>query len=199
MLTIPRISSLVSVSLLVAGAAFAQSTATSANTTMGTNPNPPATQTAPGNMMNSGSSGGDSGKMGGKMGGNMAAGSMSGGKSMHHRMRSHSGGAKGRVWNDTTRLEALLTDAQTNVSVNGDTWKKVANEANSLANRVYMHASGNATARSAARDLRTHVRELHKAAMAGDAAGVRTHASMALPYAHKLVDWSTPAGGSHGM
>lgn len=195
MLTIPRISSLVSVSLLVAGAAFAQSTATSANTTMGTNPNPPATQTAPGNMMNSGSSGGDTGKMGGKMG----AGSMSGGKSMHHRMRSHSGGAKGSVWNDTTRLEALLTDAQTNVSVNGDTWKKVANEANSLANRVYMHASGNATARSAARDLRTHVRELHKAAMAGDAAGVRTHASMALPYAHKLVDWSTPAGGSHGM
>jgi hypothetical protein len=199
MLTMPRISSLVSVSLLVAGAAFAQSTATSANTTMGTNPNPPATQTAPGKMMNSGSSGGDNGKTGGKMGGNMAAGSMSGGKSMHHRMRSHSGGAKGSVWNDTTRLEALLTDAQTNASVSGDAWKKVANEANSLASRVYVHASGNATARSAARDLRTHVRELHTAAMAGDAAGVRTHASMALPYAHKLVDWSTPAGGAHGM
>src|SRR5476649_2520822 len=141
MLTMPRISSLLSVSLLVAGAAVAQSTATSANTTMGTNPNPPATQTAPGKMMNSGSSGGYSGKMGGKMDGNMAAGSMSGGKSMHHRMRSHSGGAKGSVWNDTTRLEALLTDAQTNASVSGDAWKKVANEANSLASRVYVHAS----------------------------------------------------------
>lgn len=229
MLTMPRISLLVAASLLVAGSAFAQSTATSANTTMGTNPNPPgqtkggsmsgqhkrgtadashpghsstggmqSTTTAPGNMMNSGamSSGDDSGMMSKDT---MSGGKMSGGKSMHHRSMMSHAGSKSSVWTDTTRLEALLTDAQTNVNVSPAAWKVVGNEANMLANRIYAHSSGNATARSAARDLRTHVREMHSAAMAGDAAGVRTHASMALPFADKLVDWSMPAGGSKGM
>jgi hypothetical protein len=212
MLIMPRISSLVAASLLIAGTALAQSTATAAIETMGTNPNPPgqsksgstamkhkrirndasqSTATAPGTMTSS-SSTGSSGR--GAMGG------MTAGAGMHHKStRSHSGSNKGSVWNDATRLEALLTDAQTNVNVDGNSWKRVGNEANALADRIYAHASGNPTARSAAGDLRTHVRELRGAAMKGDAAGVRTHAGLALPYAYKLVDWSTPAAGSKRM
>ena len=202
MLTMPRVSALVAASLLVAGTALAQSTATAAIETMGTNPNPPgqakggstamkhkrtrndasqSTTTAPGTMTNS------------------SSGTSAGGGMHHKSTRSHSGSSKGSVWNDTTRLEALLTDAQTNVNVDGNSWKRVGNEANALAERIYAHASGNPTARSAARDLRTHVRELRGAAMKGDAAGVRTHAGLALPYAYKLVDWSTPAAGSKRM
>jgi hypothetical protein len=181
MLTMPRISSLVAASLLIAGSALAQSTATSANTTMGTNPNPPgsmqSTTTAPGKMMNSSTAG----------------------ATAHHHRRSRSGTGKRIIWTDTTRLEALLTDAQTNVTVSADAWKRVGNEASALADRIYSHASGNAESRPAARDLRKHVHEMQAAAMAGDAAGVRTHAGMALPYAYKLVDWSTPAANSTGM
>jgi hypothetical protein len=186
MLTMPRIFSLSAACLLIAGSALAQSTATSANTTMGTNPNPPgsaggstqSSTTAPGNM--------SSGKAG---------------EAEHHHHRSHARAGTGKriIWTDTTRLEALLTDAQTNVSVSADAWKKVGNEAGVLANRIYSHASGNAESRPVARDLRKHVREMQAAAMTGDAAGVRTHAGMALPYAYKLVDWSTPAGNSSGM
>lgn len=98
---------------------------------------------------------------------------------------------KTRVANDATRLSALLHDAQTTVSVNADVWKTVANEANSLANRIYGETSGNATARAAAKELRTHVRQFREAAMKGDAAGARDHANQAMEFVNKLVDWAT--------
>ena len=98
--------------------------------------------------------------------------------------------AKTRVWNDTTRLAGLLQDAQTNVTVSATVWTTVANEANALANRIYGSTGGNRTAHKAATELRAHVRELRKAAMAGDAAGVRTHASQAMPFATQLIEWS---------
>ena len=72
---------------------------------------------------------------------------------------------KTRVYNDATSLAALLNDAQTPVTISADYWKTIANEANSLANRLYGATSGNATARAAARDLRTHVQEFRKAAL----------------------------------
>ena len=97
---------------------------------------------------------------------------------------------KTRVQNDATRLAGLLRDAQTTVTVNADVWKTVANEANSLANRLYGDTSGNATARAAAKNLRTHVREFRDAAMAGDAAGARDHASQAMEFVTQLIDWS---------
>jgi hypothetical protein len=97
---------------------------------------------------------------------------------------------KARVNNDANRLASLLSDAQTTVSVNSDVWKTVANEANSLANRLYGETSGNSTARAAAKNLRTHVQEFRKAAMAGDAATARDHASQAMQYVSKLIDWS---------
>jgi len=42
-----------------------------------------------------------------------------------------------RVYNDTTRLAALLRDAQSNINYSEAVWKAISNEANSLANRVY--------------------------------------------------------------
>ena len=97
---------------------------------------------------------------------------------------------KTRVNNDASRLGGLLRDAQTTVSVNADVWKTVANEANSLANRLYGDTSGNATARALATKARTHVREFRDAAMAGDAAGARDHASEAMAFVTQLIDWS---------
>ena len=46
-------------------------------------------------------------------------------------------------------------------------------------------------ARGLAGDARAHVREMHKAAMKGDADGARTHAGLALPFVYQLIDWSS--------
>lgn len=97
-----------------------------------------------------------------------------------------------RVYNEATRLAALLNDAQTTITVSSDVWRVVANEANSLANRLYGATGGSATARAAARNAREHVRAFRQAALAGDAAGGRAHATEAMPYVTKLIDWSAP-------
>jgi len=94
-----------------------------------------------------------------------------------------------KVYNDATRLAALLSDVQHTANFEAATWKVVANEANTLANRVYAGASGK-TAKAAAKDLRTHVRQMREAAMNGDAAGARTHASEAQPFVYQIIDWS---------
>jgi hypothetical protein len=94
-----------------------------------------------------------------------------------------------KVWNDATRLAALLSDAQQNVNLSPETWKVLANEANMLANRIYAGASGK-TAKAAAKDLRTHVRQFHDAAMNGDAAGARQHAGEAQPFVYQIIDWA---------
>ena len=98
--------------------------------------------------------------------------------------------AKMRVYDDSTRLASLLQDAQSKASLSPATWKAIGNEANALANRIYANARGDA--RPIARDAREHVRELHHAAVAGDAAGAQSHAGMALPFVYKLIDWSSP-------
>lgn len=100
---------------------------------------------------------------------------------------------KTRVYNDATRLASLLRDAQTTVTVNADVWRTVGNEANSLANRLYGETSGNSTARTAARNLRDHVRQFRTAAQSGDASGARDHANEAMQYVSQLIDWSAPA------
>lgn len=98
-----------------------------------------------------------------------------------------------RVYNDTTRLAALLRDAQSNINYSDAVWKAISNEANSLANRVYAGTLGNNTAHAASKDLRSHVREMREAANKGDAAGARSHAGMALPYAYTIIDWAWPS------
>src|SRR5215212_3186732 len=98
---------------------------------------------------------------------------------------------KARVHDYSTRLAALLADTQGKATIGPAGWKAIANEANALANKLYAASSVNAKARGLARDARAHVREMHKAAMKGDADGARAHAAMALPFVYPLIDWST--------
>jgi hypothetical protein len=101
-------------------------------------------------------------------------------------------GQKARVHDYATRLAALLADTQGKATIGPAAWKALANEANSLANKLYAFAAVNAKARGLARDARTHVRELKKAADKGDADGAKSHAAQALPYVYQLIDWATP-------
>ena len=85
--------------------------------------------------------------------------------------------------NDVSRLQAILLDAQdTKVTFSADAWRVTANEAAALANRIAANSKS-----SAARDLRTHVRQMRDAALKGDADGARSHAGMALPFANQLA------------
>jgi hypothetical protein len=110
-----------------------------------------------------------------------------------HHAKHPAGSSKASVLSDATRLGAVLQDVQTNATVPAATWKSVGNEADVLANRIYSHTAGDAKAHKIAKDLRMHVREMQSAAKGGDAAGAKTHASQALPYANQLADWATPA------
>ena len=94
-----------------------------------------------------------------------------------------------RINSDVNRLESILVTAQNSaIAFPKPTLTKVANEANSLANRIWAdaHKLPNRAAVAAANDLRMHVREMHKAAERGDAAGVRLHAGQALTFATRL-------------
>jgi len=96
-----------------------------------------------------------------------------------------------RINMDVNRLESILVTAQNSaIAFPKPTLTKVANEANSLANRIYADVHNahmtNTEALTTARDLRMHVREMHKAAEKGDAAGVRLHAGQALTFATRL-------------
>src|SRR5947208_17035431 len=88
---------------------------------------------------------------------------------------------KAKVHDYSTRLASLLADTQGNATIGPAGWKAIANEANTLANRLYAVSSTHKSARALAGDVRKHVREMHKAAMAGDAAGAKSHAALALP------------------
>ena len=98
--------------------------------------------------------------------------------------------SKTRVNADADRLASLLHDVQNKSTVSEASWRTIANEANSLSNRVYGYTSGAASARKLATELRKHVRAMRTSALAGNADEARTHASAALPVAYKLIDWS---------
>ena len=96
-----------------------------------------------------------------------------------------------RINTDVNRLESILVTAQNSaIAFPKPTLTKVANEANSLANRIWADVRSahmtNTQALGVASDLRMHVREMHKAAANGDAAGVRLHAGQALTFAARL-------------
>ncbi|HET7710684.1 MAG TPA: hypothetical protein VFL80_02015 [Thermoanaerobaculia bacterium] len=95
-----------------------------------------------------------------------------------------------RVCNDAARISALLLDAQSGAAIVEAGWKTTVNEANMLANRIYARSGGAKAARSAARDLRMHVRMMRKEALAGNAAEARRHAAEAIPFAHTLSGWA---------
>lgn len=98
--------------------------------------------------------------------------------------------AKPAAHDYATRLASLLADTQGKAMMSAASWKAIANEANSLANKLYASTSGKN--RTAAKEARTHVREMHKAAMKGDADGAKAHAGMALPYVYQIIDATAP-------
>lgn len=112
-------------------------------------------------------------------------------KTTHRMMHTAAMTGGSRLMNDSNRLAAVLADTQAKANVSDAVWKTVGNEANTLASRVYANAKGSST-RKAAASVRTHVREMHAAAMKGDAAGARMHAAEALPFVYQIIDASAP-------
>ncbi|HXI13533.1 MAG TPA: hypothetical protein VNM92_12965 [Thermoanaerobaculia bacterium] len=113
----------------------------------------------------------------------------------HKKMKSMKGNSTMRLWNDATRLQALLSDVSHTANFDGGVWKTVGSEALVLSNRIYANSGSSSAARKLARETRTHVREMRNAAMNGDAAGARSHAAMAAPIVNQLVDWSADNAG----
>lgn len=95
-----------------------------------------------------------------------------------------------RVTNDVNRLEAILLSVRSDATISADAWRRIGNEANVLAYRIYANTAAT-EGRSIAADLRKHVREMRTAAMNGNAAEARAHAAMALPFAYRLDDWAS--------
>lgn len=112
-------------------------------------------------------------------------------KTTHRMMHTAAMTGGSRLLNDSNRLAAVLADTQAKANVSDAVWKTVGNEANTLASRVYANAKSSST-RKAAASVRTHVREMHAAAMKGDAAGARMHAAEALPFVYQIIDASAP-------
>ena len=100
---------------------------------------------------------------------------------------------KAKVNDYATRLASLLQDAQSKANLGPASWKALANEAVSLANKLYAYSAIQRQARKLAAEVQTHVRAMRHAADSGDAAGAREHAAQALPYVYQLIDWSQPA------
>ena|ERR1700682_6005420 len=109
--------------------------------------------------------------------------------------RTGGGAAKARAYNAATRLASLLQDMQSRASLSPASWKALANEAGALADRVAANAGGNAPlpVRNAAREARTHVRQLRDAVRNGDASGAQSHAGQALPSVYQVIDWAATA------
>jgi hypothetical protein len=100
---------------------------------------------------------------------------------------------KAKVNDYATRLAALLSDTQGKANLGPAAWKALANEAVSLANKLYGVSVIQSRARKLAADVQTHVREMRHAANSGDVEGARSHAAQALPYVYQLIDWAQPA------
>ena len=99
---------------------------------------------------------------------------------------------KAKVYDYSTRLAALLADTQGKATIGPAAWKALANEAVSLANKLYAVSAIQAKARKLAADVQTHVREMRHAANSGDADGAKSHAAQALPFLYQLIDWAAP-------
>lgn len=98
-------------------------------------------------------------------------------RAVHHGSSTHDYAA---------RLASLLADTQGKATLSRASWKAIANEGDALANKLYASTSGKNHV--AAKDARTHVRQMHAAAMKGDADGAKSHAAEALPYVYRIID-----------
>jgi len=91
-----------------------------------------------------------------------------------------------RIRSDASRLAAVLNDLQyERVRFGENVWRTSANEAMTLANRLYDDSG-----RPEARDARAQVREMRSAVNHGDFAAARDHARQAQAFVHALSDWA---------
>ncbi|HEY3056347.1 MAG TPA: hypothetical protein VGK31_10510 [Thermoanaerobaculia bacterium] len=98
-----------------------------------------------------------------------------------------------RVERDVQRLESILAGVKTSAKLSDKSWKQVANEADTLANRIYANVKS-ATAEKhplrAAEELRTHVKNMKKEVEQKDYRNTRRHAERALNVAARLDEWA---------
>jgi hypothetical protein len=98
-----------------------------------------------------------------------------------------------RVERDVQRLESILAGVKTSAKLSDKSWKQVANEADTLANRIYANVKS-ATAEKhplrAAEELRTHVKNMKKEVDQKDYRNTRRHAERALNVAARLDEWA---------
>jgi hypothetical protein len=100
---------------------------------------------------------------------------------------------KARVERDVQRLESILANVKTSAKLSQKAWKSAANEAETLASRIYTNvksATAEKDALRAAEQLRTHVQNMKKEAYQGDYRETRRHAERALSVAARLDEWA---------
>jgi len=98
------------------------------------------------------------------------------------------------VQRDINQLEPLLVGVNSTATINSETWMRLANEANMLANRIYANTRStpaSAEVINAARDLRTQVQMFRTEVRTGNMAGARVHAQEALTLAYRIDQWSS--------
>ena len=101
---------------------------------------------------------------------------------------------RAKVGKDVQKLESLLANVKTNAKLSAKSWKSAANEADSLANRIYSRVKSSTTEKNAlsnAEQLRTHVQNMKKEAIKGDYRESKRHADRALSVAARLDEWSS--------
>ena len=98
-----------------------------------------------------------------------------------------------RVQKDVQRLESILANVKTSTKLSGKSWQSAANEADSLASRIYVNVKSATTEKdplSKADQLRKHVQQMKKAASTGDYQKSRRSADRALKVATQLDEWA---------
>jgi hypothetical protein len=98
-----------------------------------------------------------------------------------------------RIERDVHRLESLLAGAKTSVKLSDKSWKSMANEADTLANRIHANvksANAEKNALRTAEDLRDQVKRMKQQAHEGDYKQTRRHAQRALALAYRLDEWA---------
>ena len=90
--------------------------------------------------------------------------------------------AQSKLYEDATRLGAILSDLESHSGVDAAAWKVSSHEAYSLALRIFTTAGT-----KAARELRAHVRQMRDAADKGDLDGARKHLSEAKPFLDEVL------------
>lgn len=98
------------------------------------------------------------------------------------------------VKRDVSRLESLLAGVKSAGKVSDKSLKSVANEADTLANRIYANlqsAKAEKKAMKTAKELRSRVGEMKKHAAEGNHKASRRHAERALTMAYRLDEWAS--------